>query len=163
MTRPASWALRQEQERAPVKAARLAALLYIRSEGLLLDASKTEIAEALDVSRWTLDRDIATLDYVAENYERFRLALLRLPRQQPPDQAGAVAWLADYLANHPQLTGEQIRTLRILHRAPKVQPMTIGDLTGVLRATVNLGTYTRKPIRQIGAVRAEWVLSILPR
>ena len=79
---PPPWAERQEQERAPVKAARLAALLHLRAEGLLPDTSKTEIADALGVSRWTLDRDLATLDQVTEQYERFKLALLRLPMQQ---------------------------------------------------------------------------------
>ena len=65
---PPPWAARQEQERSPVKAARLVALLWLREQGLLLDASKTEIAEALGVSRWTLDRDMAMLDYVQGTY-----------------------------------------------------------------------------------------------
>lgn len=73
------WAERLEQERAPLKAARLAALLRLRAEGLLPDLPKTSIAAALGVSRWTLDRDLATLDQVAADYERFKLALLRLP------------------------------------------------------------------------------------
>lgn len=76
------WAERQEQERAPLKAARLAALLLLRQEGRFPDLPKTEIAEVLGVSRWTLDRDLATLDLVVADYERFKLALLRLPMQQ---------------------------------------------------------------------------------
>lgn len=76
---PPDWADRQEQERAPLKAARLAALFRLREEGRFPDLPKTEIAAALGISRWTLDRDLATLDQVAVDYERFRLALLRLP------------------------------------------------------------------------------------
>lgn len=76
------WAERQEQERAPLKAARLAALFLLQHEGRLPDLPKTEIADVLGVSRWTLDRDLATLDHVAVYYERFRQALLRLPMQE---------------------------------------------------------------------------------
>ncbi len=64
-----------------MKAARLAALLLLRQEGRLPDLPKTEIAAALGISRWTLDRDLATLDQVTADYERFKLALLRLPMQ----------------------------------------------------------------------------------
>ena len=96
---------------APVKAARLAALLYIRSEGLLLDASKTEIAE-----RWTFPLDAGSGHRYAqitwrENYERFRLALLRLPRQQPPDQAGACG-LARRLPGQPSAVDRRARSAR---------------------------------------------------
>ena len=76
------WAERQEQERAPLKAARLAALLLLRQEGRFPDLPKTEIADALGVSRWTLDRDLAAVDHLVDHYERFKLALLRLPMQQ---------------------------------------------------------------------------------
>lgn len=75
------WAERQEQERAPVMAARLAALLYLRAAGLFPDLPKTQIAEALGVSQWTPDRDLATLDQVTEQYERFKPALVRLSMQ----------------------------------------------------------------------------------
>lgn len=78
MNSPA-WADRQEQERAPLKAARLAALFLLQQERRFPDLPKTEIAAALGISRWTLDRDLATLDQVAMDYERYRLALLRLP------------------------------------------------------------------------------------
>jgi predicted DNA-binding transcriptional regulator YafY len=76
------WAERQEQERAPLKASRLAALFWLRQQNMVPDASKTEIADALGVSRWTLDRDLAALDQVAADYERYRLALLRLPYKE---------------------------------------------------------------------------------
>ncbi len=76
---PPEWADRQEQERAPLKAARLAALFQLRAENRFPDLPKTEIAASLGISRWTLDRDLATLDLVAADYKRFRQALLRLP------------------------------------------------------------------------------------
>lgn len=75
------WAARQEQERAAVKAARLAALWLLRGEGLLPEAPKTEVAAALGVSRWTLDRDLATLPDVADHYGRYRAALVALGEQ----------------------------------------------------------------------------------
>lgn len=77
MNSPA-WAGRQEQDRAPLKAARLAALFLLRQEGRFPDLPKTEIAAALGISRWTLDRDLATLEQIAADYERFRVALQRL-------------------------------------------------------------------------------------
>ena len=79
--RTPKWAERQEQERAPLKAARLAALLLLKQQGRLPDLPKTEIADALGISRWTLDRDLAAVEHVAADFERFRIALARLPQQ----------------------------------------------------------------------------------
>lgn len=73
------WAVEQEQERAPLKAARLAALLLLKQQGRIPDLPKTQIAEALGISRWTLDRDLATLDIVAAEYKQISAALARLP------------------------------------------------------------------------------------
>ena len=81
--RTPKWAKRQEQERAPLKAAGLAALLLLKQQGRLPDLPKTEIADALGISRWTLDRDLAAVEHAAAaDFERFRIALAKLPQQE---------------------------------------------------------------------------------
>lgn len=74
----------------------------------------------------------------------------------------AVTWLTTYLDSHEGLTGAQRRALCIIRRDPQVKHMTVTDLAAVLRATLPLRYGQRKPIRQIGADTAKWVLSILP-
>ena len=62
------WARTTAAERVAHKAARIAALYLMRDR---LDAApKTELAAALGVSRWTLDRDLAALPEVAAHVER---------------------------------------------------------------------------------------------
>lgn len=50
---------RQGEKSELSRAARVAALYAIREQ--MPNAPKTEIAKALGISRWTLDRDLATL------------------------------------------------------------------------------------------------------
>ena len=50
---------RGEEKTELSRAARVAALYAIREQ--MPDAPKTEIAKALGISRWTLDRDLVTL------------------------------------------------------------------------------------------------------
>ncbi len=40
------------------------------------------IAAVLGISRWTLDRDLAAVEHAAADYERFRIALAKLPQQE---------------------------------------------------------------------------------
>lgn len=66
MTPPAPrWARRQLDDRAELKAARLAALYLLRGE--VDGVPKTHLAEALGISRWTYDRLLASLPEVEAN------------------------------------------------------------------------------------------------
>lgn len=67
------WARATQAERVQHKAARIAAL-YLLSDRLHA-APKTELAAALGVSRWTLDRDLAALAEVAEHVEHITATL----------------------------------------------------------------------------------------
>lgn len=71
------WAQRTAAERVEQKAARIAALHLLGGE--LGDVPKIDLAAALGVSRWTLDRDLAALPEVAAHVERIT-ALLREAR-----------------------------------------------------------------------------------
>lgn len=68
------WARTTQAERVEHKAARIAALYLLSGE--LGGVPKTDLAAALGVSRWTLDRDLAALPDVAAHVERMT-ALLR--------------------------------------------------------------------------------------
>jgi len=73
------WAQRTAAERVQEKAARIAALYLV---GDLDSVPKLDLAAALGVSRWTLDRDLAALPEVAAHVERIT-ALLRDAAQTP--------------------------------------------------------------------------------
>lgn len=71
-------------------------------------------------------------------------------------------WITAYLSAHPSdLTASQIKTLRTVRRAPETATMTMADLAATMRETLELSPGQRKPIRQIGAVGAAYILSIL--
>ena len=91
MTDAPRWAqdLRTEQDAG--KGARLAALHLLGAR--LAHVPKTHIAEALGVSRWTLDRDLAALPDV-ERYVKQMMGVLEIEiqehdrtRRQPPRRA----------------------------------------------------------------------------
>lgn len=67
------WARNTADERAEHKSARLAALYLLRDQ--LGDVPKIELAAALSVSRWTLDRDLAALTEVAAHVQRITALL----------------------------------------------------------------------------------------
>ena len=68
-----SWAQRQTGERAPAKAARLAALYLLRDE--LPSIPKVQMAARLGVSRWTYDRLLADVSEVESQIEQVREAI----------------------------------------------------------------------------------------
>jgi len=76
------WARDTAAERVQHKAARIAALYLMRDR--LHAAPKTELAAALGVSRWTLDRDLAALAEVAEHVERITAALAEAEARNQP-------------------------------------------------------------------------------
>lgn len=57
------WA-KQDAERVETKAAHVAALYILRRDGNMPRVPKTQLAEALGISRWTLDRYLASLPEV---------------------------------------------------------------------------------------------------
>ena len=67
------WAQSTAAERVQHKAARIAAIYLMRDR--LAAAPKTDIAAALGVSRWTLDRDLAALPEVAAQVDIMRKML----------------------------------------------------------------------------------------
>ena len=82
--RAPAWAQRNAAERVEHKAARIAALYLLvdRLGGL----PKTELAAALGISRWTLDRDLAALSEVAVHVQRMTGIIEEAERlqQEPP-------------------------------------------------------------------------------
>lgn len=71
-------------------------------------------------------------------------------------------WITAYLAAHPSdLTASQIKTLRTVRRAPETAAMTVTDLAATMRETLELSPTQPKPIRQIGAASAAYILGIL--
>ncbi len=62
------WASEERtHERSENRAARVAALYILREA--MPDAPKTQIAEALGISRWTLDRDLSSVAEVEEHIQ----------------------------------------------------------------------------------------------
>jgi len=55
------WTDNESSERATAKAAHVIALHILSTTGQIPSMPKTELASALGVSRWTLDRYLATL------------------------------------------------------------------------------------------------------
>lgn len=56
------WTENEAHERATAKAAHVIALHILNETGQMPSAPKTDLAQALGVSRWTLDRYLATLE-----------------------------------------------------------------------------------------------------
>ncbi len=73
MLKAPKWATTLIYNRAEQKAARMTALYLHRHE--LTNIPKTEIAKALGVTRWTLDKDLAALDRVATHFETLEKSL----------------------------------------------------------------------------------------
>lgn len=65
------WA-KTQAERVETKAAHLAALYLLQRDGELPSVPKTQLADALGISRWTLDRYLASLPEVATVMSRVR-------------------------------------------------------------------------------------------
>jgi hypothetical protein len=75
--------------------------------------------------------------------------------------APARSWLDAYLhANRAAMTPRQIKTLCTIRRDPATATMTVGDLAAAMRTTID--DPAGKPIRQIGPITAEYMLTILP-
>ena len=55
------WTKRTQDTRNDGRPARIAALYLLTKRGELPDIPKTQIAERLSVSRWTLDRDLSSV------------------------------------------------------------------------------------------------------
>lgn len=81
-----AWAQRQQSERAETKAAHLVALMLVRDE--LDGIVKTRLAAALGISRWTLDRYLASLPEVEERVARIRRALADEAALQEQEREG---------------------------------------------------------------------------
>ncbi len=56
------WTDKEANERATAKTAHVIALHLLSKSGQMPDIPKTDLAQALGVSRWTLDRYLATLE-----------------------------------------------------------------------------------------------------
>ena len=82
--RAPAWARKTRAERVEHKAARIAALYLLADR--LGEMPKTELAAALGISRWTLDRDLAALPEVAAHVERMTAIVEEAERlqQEPP-------------------------------------------------------------------------------
>ena len=82
--RAPAWAQRNAAERVEHKAARIAALHLLADR--LSGIPKPELAAALGISRWTLDRDLAALPEVAAHVERMAAIVEEAERlqQEPP-------------------------------------------------------------------------------
>lgn len=74
------WSTKLIHDRAELKAARMTTLYLYRNQ--LTGIAKTEIAKALGVSRWTLDKDLASLDRVATHIEALEKSLGELVQQE---------------------------------------------------------------------------------
>lgn len=83
--RAPAWARDTAAERVQHKAARIAALHLLADR--LADVPKTELAAALGVSRWTLDRDLAARPEVAAQLARITAALAEAERLSRPPAA----------------------------------------------------------------------------
>jgi hypothetical protein len=59
-----NWTDARKHERSEGRAARVTALYLLDREGKLPDIPKTELARRLGISRWTLDRDLASVEEV---------------------------------------------------------------------------------------------------
>lgn len=70
------WSTDLIHNRSELKAARMTALYLYRQR--LTGVSKTQIAKALGVSRWTLDKDLASLNRVDAHIEGFEKSLAEL-------------------------------------------------------------------------------------
>lgn len=71
--RAPKWAHSRHSAQDISKAARIMALYLMRAE--IADVPKTHLAAALGISRWTLDRDLATLPEVEEHIEKIKRML----------------------------------------------------------------------------------------
>ena len=60
------WTKKRQDERNDGRPARLAALYILTKHKALPDIPKTQLAKRLGVSRWTLDRDLASVDEMDE-------------------------------------------------------------------------------------------------
>jgi len=83
MTTPPKWTDARKHQRSEGRAARVVALYITQQRGEWPDAPKTRIAAALGITRWTLDRDLASVQELAERVAEFRAQLAEL-------QSGAI-------------------------------------------------------------------------
>ena len=58
------WTDARQNQRSEGRAARVTALYLLSKDGKLPDIPKTQLAKRLGISRWTLDRDLASVDEV---------------------------------------------------------------------------------------------------
>lgn len=70
------WATNEMSQQDEMKAARIVALYFYLDR--LVDMPKKDIAAALGISRWTLDRDLASLMRAREHVAAFDLCLRNL-------------------------------------------------------------------------------------
>lgn len=73
MIKAPKWSTTLVHNRTELKAARMTALYLHRDS--LHGIAKTEVAKALGVSRWTLDKDLASLERVAVHIEALEKSL----------------------------------------------------------------------------------------
>lgn len=80
MTTPPKWTDARQHERSESRSARVLAIYITQQAGEWPDAPKTQIAAALGVSRWTLDRDLASAAELAGRVAEVRAQLAELQR-----------------------------------------------------------------------------------
>jgi biotin operon repressor len=80
MLKAPKWSINLIHKRTKLKAARMTALYLYRNQ--LTGITKTNIAKALGVSRWTLDKDLASLSRIGFHIETLEKQLGELLEQE---------------------------------------------------------------------------------
>jgi hypothetical protein len=70
------WATRQKAERAETKAAHLVALIQMRDQ--LNTVNKSKLSRELGISRWTLDRYLASLPEIEQRVAAIQRAIANM-------------------------------------------------------------------------------------
>lgn len=75
------WTAARSLERSEGRAARILAIYILQMAGEWPDAPNVQIAEALGISRWTLDRDLASVEELNAKVEEIRELLAQLAKK----------------------------------------------------------------------------------